>query len=162
MDRDSWGTPPEIINAVKWVFGGTIGLDPCSNRRAQQTVRSVVWLDGFGGLDYDWCTADTVFVNPPYSNPAPWVDKFIGEVRTGVMLVNACTDTVWCQKLLCQCDAVCFTRGRLAFLHPETGEPTKGNRMGQAIFLMTPRRSTMLVDMFEDRFSAFGTVIKLL
>ena len=52
------------------------------------------------GLSDDW--NDKTFVNPPYSNPLPWVEKAIEENKKGktiVMLLNVDTSTRWYSKL---------------------------------------------------------------
>ena len=52
------------------------------------------------GLSIDW--KDKTFVNPPYSNPLPWVEKAIEESKQGkrvVMLLKMDTSTRWFTKL---------------------------------------------------------------
>ena len=52
------------------------------------------------GLHIDW--KDKTFVNPPYSNPLPWVEKAIKEAKNGnmiVMLLRVDTSTRWFAKL---------------------------------------------------------------
>lgn len=52
------------------------------------------------GLKKDW--AMKTFVNPPYSNPLPWVEKAIQESKKGkiiVMLLKMDSSTKWFAKL---------------------------------------------------------------
>ena len=52
------------------------------------------------GLTMDWY--DKTFVNPPYSNPLPWVLKAIEESKKGktiVMLLKMDSSTRWFAKL---------------------------------------------------------------
>jgi hypothetical protein len=56
------------------------------------------------GLTDRWALHnDRVFVNPPYSNPLPWVEKAINESRdyaiTVVLLLNHDSSTKWWAKL---------------------------------------------------------------
>lgn len=57
-------------------------------------------LRGTDGLVRDW--GPRSFVNPPYSNPGPWVDKAIAEVARGkrvVLLIRHDSSTRAWQKL---------------------------------------------------------------
>ncbi len=52
------------------------------------------------GLRMNW--PDRTYVNPPYSNPMPWVEKAIETAKLGnrvVMLLNVDTSTKWFAKL---------------------------------------------------------------
>jgi hypothetical protein len=62
-----WCTPPHIIQAVEYAFGGrAIGLDPCYNPDGFTRPQSRFQLEhGQNGLTSPWET-ETVFVNPPY------------------------------------------------------------------------------------------------
>jgi len=54
----------------------------------------------FDGLKIDW--KKKTFVNPPYSNPLPWVKKAIEESNKGnhiVMLLKMDTSTKWFKEL---------------------------------------------------------------
>jgi len=60
-----WGTPEKYVRAVKDVFGGTIGLDPCSNEFSIVRAAVEYRLPAQDGLKESW-DAPTIFVNPPY------------------------------------------------------------------------------------------------
>lgn len=56
------------------------------------------------GLTDNWARHnDQIFVNPPYSNPTPWVEKAIQECRdycvTVVLLLNHDSSTQWWRML---------------------------------------------------------------
>ena len=54
----------------------------------------------FNGLEIEW--KDKTFVNPPYSNPLPWVKKAIEEQKKGktiVLLLKMDTSTKWFKEL---------------------------------------------------------------
>jgi len=59
-------------------------------------------------LVIEWDSADNIFINPPYSNPLPWVQKAIETNHNYgtriVMLLKHDTSTTW-YKLLHQADA---------------------------------------------------------
>jgi hypothetical protein len=78
---DDWQTPFWLLR----MFAGW--YDPCP-------------LNGKGGLVATW--RDPTFVNPPYSDPMPWVQKAVYEAGLGklvVMLVKLDPSTAWYQKL---------------------------------------------------------------
>ena len=79
-----WCTPPKYVDAVRYFFGGAVGLDPCSNNHS--TVRAdVEWsLPEVDGLFPPW-NYPTIFVNPPYGRDSmrrtsifDWLSKWRG------------------------------------------------------------------------------------
>lgn len=78
---DSWKTPSWLLKLfVGW-------YDPCP-------------INGTKGLEKDW--KDKTFVNPPYSNPLPWVEKALAENAKGktiALLLKLDTSTRWFLKL---------------------------------------------------------------
>lgn len=74
---DSYGTPAWLTARLPLVHG-----DPCSNPRS--TVRSMeryMLETGHDGLALPWWPS--VFVNWPYSDPMPWVEKLLAEIAIG-------------------------------------------------------------------------------
>jgi len=83
--NDNYSTPAHI----KRLFNGW--FDPCPLNPSPS----------FDGLAVEW--GERTFVNPPYSNPAPWVEKAIAESgggKTVVMLLRVDTSTRWFAKLI--------------------------------------------------------------
>jgi len=81
---DNWETPEWIMEMFKEWF------DPCPLNDNP----------AYDGLKFNW--KDKTYVNPPYSNPLPWVEKAIEESKKGktiVMLLNVDTSTKWFAKL---------------------------------------------------------------
>lgn len=60
-----WCTPAKYVAAVKDVFGGCIGLDPCSNKWSIVKAETEYQLPKHDGLEEIW-DFSTVYVNPPY------------------------------------------------------------------------------------------------
>lgn len=56
---DDWETPKWLLEIA---FPDGRFFDPCP-------------IGGRGGLKLDWPTDVPVFINPPYSNPKPWVER---------------------------------------------------------------------------------------
>lgn len=68
----NWGTPHKYVKAVKEVFGGHIGLDPCSNEYSIVKAKVEYCLPKQDGLKENW-NYKTIYVNPPYG-----IDKVRG------------------------------------------------------------------------------------
>jgi hypothetical protein len=71
---------------IKILFDGW--FDPCSLSNGE--------LRTFDGLGSSW--KNKTFVNPPYSNPLPWVEQAILESKKGktiVLLLKVNTSTKW-------------------------------------------------------------------
>lgn len=64
-NSQEWGTPEKYVTAVRRVFGGTIGLDPCSNRFSVVNAKTEYCLPGKDGLKESW-NFERIYVNPPY------------------------------------------------------------------------------------------------
>ena len=89
---DSWRTDQWILDMFPNAF------DPCPYNPD--------WDEShYDGLVDNWDTgAGLVFINPPYSNVTPWVDRAIEEVKaepglTVVMLLKHDSSTKWYAKL---------------------------------------------------------------
>ena len=68
---DDWETPKWLLEIV---FNGREFYDPCP----------LFGKHGEDGLKSEWPTDKPVFINPPYSRPAPWVNRAVahlGEVH---------------------------------------------------------------------------------
>jgi hypothetical protein len=101
--------------------------------------------------------AGTVWCNPPYSLPGPFARAILDGRRTGIvtaaiLLVNVATDTASQQELLRRADAVCWVRGRMAFLD-QRGKQVAGNRYAQVIFYFGDE-----VGAFQREFGEIGVV----
>ncbi len=142
MDRNAWGTPPHIIELARDLMG-SIGLDPASNAKAQDTVVKAAFWCGLDhpasnmrdGLAVEWGGLN-VWLNPPYGRGLvlPFVRKLLASrVREACVLVNATVETEAGQLLLDKCNAVWFPDHRLKFAHPETGALTAGGKHPQML-----------------------------
>jgi phage N-6-adenine-methyltransferase len=151
-------TPAEYIEAARKALG-EIDLDPATSKLAQETVRAVEYFTADDdGLKRDWY--GRVWLNPPYHRDlAPkFIDKLVAEVFSGrvtaaIALTNNCTDTEWFSTAMKVCQAICFTRGRIKFTVPNSGEvlPTQG----QAFFYFGNDTAA-----FEIAFSHIGFGVK--
>lgn len=159
-ESDEWYTPAEYIAAARGVMG-TIDLDPASSELAQTVVQAGVYLTRFDdGLNQARWLHQRIWLNPPYSNPGPWIEKLIREHQSGpfcteaIVLVNNATETTWFQALL-QRYPVCFPSKRLAFWRHD--HANVGARQGQAFFYLGPDAAR-----FQQVFSQFGPILKVI
>jgi hypothetical protein len=161
-DPDSWRTPDTkeqpIVSLVKQALGGSIWLDPCSDSSAKVSA-SVRYFKDDDGLAEHQTWSKTVFINPPFSNPSPWVEKCClsiarGNVSAAIMLLKAGTvSNVGTGELISKyASAVCHWRGRINFLNDE-GYAVKGSDF-DCVFIYFGDR----VDLFRKAFSGRGTI----
>ncbi len=157
-ESDEWYTPAEYIDAAKAVMGA-IDLDPASSEMAQTVVRAGVYLTRFDdGLAQVRWLHQRIWLNPPYSNPGPWIEKLVREHQAGpfcteaIVLCNNATETSWFQLLL-ERFPVCLPARRLAFWRHD--HANVGARQGQAFFYLGPND-----DRFEEVFRQFGPILR--
>lgn len=160
-DSDEYYTPPYIIEAARKTLGA-IDLDPASCVKAQRVVKAdAFFTKQDNGLESPWF--GRIWLNPPFSNPAPFTTKLIDEyeakrVTAAILLVNNGTETKWGQALLRRYP-VCFVgahedRGsRISFWKHDPDEPKAGNRYAQMIFFLGDYTQT-----FASVFSQFGVI----
>lgn len=162
-DSDEYYTPPYIAAAAIKVLGA-IDLDPASSDLAQTVIQARhYYTKADDGLTKEW--HGRLWLNPPYSRPAPFVEKLLGEYNAGrtnaaILLVNNGTETKWGQSLLRTGFPVCFIgahegRGsRISFWRRSPDEPRNGNRYAQMIAYLGPNPAH-----FAVVFAQFGTII---
>jgi phage N-6-adenine-methyltransferase len=137
---DEWETPPEEVETLEQEFG-SFDLDPCA-REATCKAQEYYTKDD-DGLQQEWY--GKVWLNPPYSDPGPWVQKAQEEVVSGrATLVVAClpaaTDTHWFHTWVLPYAELRFRRGRIKFLGWE-GQPLGTPKAG-TIYAIYRRRLT--------------------
>jgi phage N-6-adenine-methyltransferase len=129
-----WHTPKDIIDRARQVLG-RIDLDPASNPQAQQTVKARKYFTKDNdALQQAWHGG--VWLNPPFRADLlnQFVSKLIAEYQAGsvneaIMLVNNFTDAGWFQQAARVAACLCFTHGRIKFVHRydgRFGNPTQG------------------------------------
>jgi site-specific DNA-methyltransferase (adenine-specific) len=129
-EKDSWGTPQNIRNAVfAFARGEENVVDPCPGDTPVGEARQG------DGLEQTWYIKPmdptkgrpVVYVNPPYGREPPrWVQKAVVEAGRDteiLMLVPSRTDTQWFHQALHSADLTCFLRGRLTFLGAKNPAP---------------------------------------
>lgn len=111
---DEWNTPHKLFDKLNQFYKFT--LDPCATADNRKCWKYFSQSDD--GLIQDWSN-EVVFVNPPYSNVAGWVEKCYNEYKdkgvTSVLLIPARTDTKWFHKYCMKADLIQFVKGRVKF-----------------------------------------------
>ena len=84
LTSDDWYTPPLVFDAL----GITFDLDPCAPPGGVPWIPAPRWFtESDDGLSQPW--RGRVWLNPPYSSPAPWLEKFVDH-GDGVALIERC------------------------------------------------------------------------
>ena len=103
-----WGTPQKIADKVRYFFGGTIDLDPCSNDYSIVNAATNVSLPD-NGLVVDWNTYASVFVNPPYGKGIiAWLRKCAMHDNCIALIPVATNTGHWKQYVYDKAGTVCF------------------------------------------------------
>jgi hypothetical protein len=160
-----WCTPPKYVHAIRRFFGGSIALDPCSNRHSIVKAEVEYQLPDADGLKLDWHQR-TVFVNPPYgadrengTTIRDWLRKCAEthcHLRAEVLaLVPVATNTRhWKLYVWSAATAIAFLYDtRLRFL-VNGRDGGKGAPMSCAMVYWGPRYHE-----FEKLFLRFGAVV---
>jgi phage N-6-adenine-methyltransferase len=111
---DEWRTPPEVFTPLAAEFG-PFDLDPCC--RTESALAPKFYTPTENGLLREW--NGRVWLNPPYSNPAPWLRRAIDAAQHGALIVAllpASTCTAWFHDLVLPLAEVRFLRGRVRFI----------------------------------------------
>jgi len=134
--KDCWRTPNNkeqpILDLVAKALGGTIGLDPTADDQLLVPAQRYFTKTDNCLIQDDWSSpAGTVFMNPPFSNPLPFLEKLVDAIGQGqvieaiVLLPVNCINNIGTGKLIQRhARAYCHWRSRIAFLD-EFGNPQK-------------------------------------
>lgn len=124
-DRDCWCTPDYVIDRVVLVLD-RIDLDPCSNQYSKVPALTK-WTRAHDGLSQDWSEHRTVYCNPPYSDPDPWMflcsmhpTNYAGRKPAEVIAcIKSDTSTQWWHRRIWKrAAAICFPSKRIEFTPP--------------------------------------------
>lgn len=137
--KDCWQTPPEIFNALNAEFN--FKLDAAASEdnalceqfiAAEQNTLETPWSE--------YLQKGYVWLNPPYSNPLPFVQKAAAENSRHfigcVMLLPADTSVGWFKEAIKTASEVrLITGGRIKFVSAEDGKPKSRNRNGSTLIV---------------------------
>lgn len=157
--RSNWQTPQIVFDKVNEFFGEKNWSDPCPPKHTIDAL-SKETLENY--LQY---FKQNVYINPPFSNYAEWVDVWSGlpETKQIWLLPNSKTETKYGQKLLERADAVCFVNRRLKFIHPLLGTPMGSGFSGQLLIYINnecDKFTNTDIGYFDEVFSSLGVTHK--
>ena len=156
FDKDCYRTPKYVFNWLNSRF--KFDIDGCATEENNLSYHYI----GKDGIVEDFLTFDpldliaelefsnfTIFVNPPYSNPLPFVKRVAELKKWGflvVMLLPADKSTKWYQVIQQNAtEVIDIVGGRISFLHPLTGEEVKGNNKGSMIAVFDPTMQDFVI-----------------
>ncbi|MEH8029355.1 DNA N-6-adenine-methyltransferase [Gallibacterium anatis] len=156
FDKDCYRTPKYVFNWLNSRF--KFDIDGCATEENNLSYHYI----GKDGIVEDFLTFDpldliaelefsnfTIFVNPPYSNPLPFVKRAAELKKWGflvVMLLPADKSTKWYQVIQQNAtEVIDIVGGRISFLHPLTGEEVKGNNKGSMIAVFDPTMQDFVI-----------------
>lgn len=159
-ESDCWQTPESIFKLVREVFGGKIELDcatsdanPANALRTYTAERDFLTANDIKGVD-------NAFLNPPYSNPALFIQKFVNvpaKQKIGLFKEGVLHNQSTAHLIEGTASAVCLWRSpRIKFVNPQTGLSNS-----------TPNFDCCVVywgsdsDKFEEVFNSYGICFKL-
>ncbi|MGT7960425.1 phage N-6-adenine-methyltransferase [Escherichia coli] len=142
--KDLWQTPKPVFRGMDREF--EFVADVAANKANALVPRYIT--EEMDTLHYPWgavaMPGEYVWLNPPYSNPGPFVDKAALEHSRNhigcVMLLPADISVSWFMngvETANECRLI--TRGRLAFINAATGKPASGNNKGSLFLIWHPR-----------------------
>ncbi|WP_313707938.1 phage N-6-adenine-methyltransferase [Atlantibacter hermannii] len=164
--RDTWRTPPEIFEALNAEFIFQMDAAASEQNRLcrlfiseEENTLTTAWSQAMGYAEgYVW-------MNPPYSDIGPFVDKAAHEnkwSRIGcVMLLPADTSVGWFIQAIETASEVRFiTGGRLSFIDAN-GKAVSGNPKGSMLIIWHPwpRTHCLFSTVKRDELMRFGAHI---
>jgi len=143
-NKDYWQTPYYLIPQIEGLFDVKIKLDPCS-KDIISAKASQFFNEKENGLNQDWSKHltgdnDAAFVNPPFSNILPWINKSIEECKKGckvVFLHPHTADTDVYQLIESHTSSQLSPTQRLGFIDSLTGKVTDGVNFPSIISLIS-------------------------
>ena len=152
--NEEWYTPKKYIDMAREVLG-RIDIDPASNSFANEVVQATTYYTKEdNGLTKEW--QGKMWLNPPYSSIiADFIDKTCNSDVEAIVLTNNSTDTKWFAQAANNCDAICFTYGRINFYDDTDKKSSPTN--GQAFFYFGDN-----VEKFNEVFKEIGFVVTVI
>ncbi|GLX85096.1 phage N-6-adenine-methyltransferase [Thalassotalea loyana] len=150
--RDLWATPSWLFEKLHQEFN--FSLDAAARKESakvdnfitkEENALTINWLSRIGSNNR------AVWINPPYSDIAPWLAKAEAEARknniVSVLLIPATPDAGWWPKSASEVRFITGevlegkqrnASGRIHFVRADTGEVQKGNPKGSALIVFAP------------------------
>lgn len=150
-DKDLWATPWDVFWGTEKLLGRTFDLDVCASQHNAKCKQYITAEQDC--LITEWGESPlSVWINPPYSNPLPFIERAIQQSQQHghfvVMLLPADTSVEWFELCVTKATDIWFVTagngkgGRISFLHNANGKAKSGNSKGSmlVVFSGRPRR----------------------
>jgi len=130
--KDVWQTPQALLEVFPENY---IDVDPCAGEHTD--VGAVAnWDKHDDGLSKEWF--GTVFVNPPFSAKTDWLEKAVAEQANTECIYVVTPDSTdvkswWHSYIAEEADYIWFSKGRISYINPETGEQAGSPTFGTAL-----------------------------
>lgn len=160
--RNLWQTPIPLFVALDAEFCLTLDAAASADNALcnryiteDQNTLTTPWADFLVAPGYVW-------LNPPYSDITPFVQKAAVESKNQigtVMLVPSDTSVGWFREAIETASEVRFiVGGRLAFINPVSGKPVSGNNKGSMLIIWHPypRTHCLFTTVERDALINFG------
>lgn len=160
--RNLWQTPTPLFVALDAEFRLTLDAAASADNALcnryiteEQNTLETPWANYLSIPGYVW-------LNPPYSDITPFVQKAADESKNQigtVMLVPADTSVGWFREAIETASEVRFiVGGRLAFINPVSGKPVSGNNKGSMLIIWHPypRTHCQFTTVERDALLKFG------
>ncbi|TGZ98542.1 phage N-6-adenine-methyltransferase [Rodentibacter pneumotropicus] len=139
FNKDHYRTARYVFNWLNLRF--RFNVDGCAN--SCNALCSYFVTEAMNFLDFNCYTVNSrIFVNPPYSDPMPFVKRAAELMAQGhlvVMLLPADKSTKWYKVIQENAtEVIDIIGGRINFLHPVTGQEVKGNNKGSMVAVFDP------------------------
>jgi hypothetical protein len=112
MANDELYTPKYIFDALGLVFD----LDPCSPETGAVVPTRQKYSLPFDGLEAAWF--GLVWMNPPFSKPSPWVDRWLSHAN-GIALLPMGGNARWLNKIWESQAQVIVLPPNIGFINPK-------------------------------------------
>lgn len=147
-DKDLWATPKPTFEGferyLKNIYNGfeKFTLDACAMPHNYKVSRFI--SPEQDTLITDWGSSEFVWMNPPYSNPLPFVERAIemSEKNFVAILLPSDTSTEWFSRCVECADSIIFATGKGARIHFEHNDPdlrgkkSNGNVKGSVLVVL--------------------------
>lgn len=170
MSNDYWCTHPDVFDAYNKKYSFKVDLACRENNK----LCDIGLTEQRNSLNFPWHAVLSAaggwgWLNPPYSDPLPWVIKAVEEQKKGaslVMLLNADTSVLWFRKAYETVSEIHFfmsndvepelrrtkayKNGRIEFIHALTRQPVGQNNKPQfALVFDAKRLGTRITKYYE-------------
>ena len=141
--RDTLQTPWPIFHRIQQVTGLQFQHDVCA---AKATAKcSSFWHRGHNALSKRWADyfppLTPLWMNPPYSDPRPWVEKAAEAAADGLIVVglipNITSSTWYPEYVEGRASTLLHPDGRISFCTP-AGKLISGNPWPSVVPIWTP------------------------